>query len=138
MNKKHSISVDSCPCDSGRAYTVCCAPLHAGKPAADAEALMRSRYTAYVLKLEDYLLQTWHPDTRPVTLDLAEDTATKWLGLEVKRFEATGDDTAIVEFVARYKVNGKAERLHEVSRFAKIEQRWYYMEGIFPGGNAVK
>ena len=94
---------------------------------------MRSRYTAYVLKLEDYLLQTWHPDTRPATLDLAEDTSTKWLGLEVMRFEATGDDTATVEFVARYKVNGKAERLHEVSRFVKMQHYWYYLNGTFPG-----
>ena len=93
---------------------------------------MRSRYTAYVLKLEDYLLQTWHPDTRPATLDLAEDTATKWLGLEVRRFEATGDDTAIVEFVARYKVNGKAERLHEVSRFVTMDGKWYYVDEKFP------
>ena len=87
---------------------------------------MRSRYTAYVLKLEDYLLQTWHPDTRPAALDLAEDTSTKWLELEVRRFEATGDDTAIVEFVARYKVNGKARKLQEISRFVKLE-KWYYL-----------
>ena len=90
---------------------------------------MRSRYTAYVLKLEDYLLRTWHPDTRPVTLDLAEDTATKWLGLEVKRFEAAGDDTAIVEFVARYKVNGKAEKLHEMSTFLEMDKKWHYVRG---------
>ncbi len=94
---------------------------------------MRSRYTAYVLKLEDYLLQTWHPDTRPTALDLVEDTLTKWLGLEVKRFEATGDETAIVEFVARYKVNGKAERLHEISRFVKMRHHWYYRDGTFAG-----
>ena len=87
---------------------------------------MRSRYTAYVLKLEDYLLKTWHPDTRPAALDLAEETSTKWLGLEVKRFEVTGDDAAIVEFVARYKLNGKAEKLQEISRFVKFE-KWYYL-----------
>jgi SEC-C motif-containing protein len=89
---------------------------------------MRSRYTAYVLKLEDYLLKTWHPDTRPAALDLAKETSTKWLGLEIKRFEVTGEDTAMVEFVARYKVNGKAERLHEISKFVKLD-KWYYLDG---------
>ncbi|HYG14090.1 MAG TPA: YchJ family metal-binding protein [Methylophilaceae bacterium] len=117
---------NACPCGSGLPYASCCAPLHDGRPAPNAEALMRSRYTAYVLKLEDYLLQTWHPDTRPAALDLAEETSTKWLGLEVKRFEVTGDDAAIVEFVARYKLNGKAEKLQEISRFVKFE-KWYYL-----------
>lgn len=93
---------------------------------------MRSRYTAYVLKLEGYLLQTWHPDTRPYTLDLAEETSMKWLGLEIKRFEATGKNSAIVEFVARYKANGKAGKLHEVSRFVAMAGKWYYVDGQFP------
>ena len=129
MSKKHLITSDRCPCGSAATYAACCQPWHLGQAAPTAEALMRSRYTAYVLKLEDYLLQTWHPDTRPAALDLAEDTSTKWLGLEVRRFEATGNDTAIVEFVARYKVNGKAERLHEISRFEKIDREWYYLIG---------
>lgn len=92
---------------------------------------MRSRYTAYVLNLEDYLLQTWHPDMRPISLDLAQDTQAKWLGLQVIRFELTGENTAIVEFMARYKVNGKAEKLHELSRFIKIGQSWYYLDGDY-------
>ena len=119
---------NSCPCGSGLTYASCCAPLHDDRPAPDAQALMRSRYTAYVLKLEDYLLKTWHPDTRPAALDLAKETSTKWLGLEVKRFEVTGEDTAMVEYVARYKVNGKAERLHEISKFVKLD-KWYYLDG---------
>ena len=92
---------------------------------------MRSRYSAYVLKREDYLLATWHPSSRPEKLDLTADTETKWLGLEVKRHELTAPDQAIVEFVARYKINGRAQRLHEISRFIQLDQRWYYVEGTF-------
>lgn len=90
---------------------------------------MRSRYTAYVLGLEDYLLQTWHADTRPAALNLAEDQAIKWLGLQVKHAEIINESTATVEFVARYKVGGKAERLHELSQFLRLEGRWYYLVG---------
>lgn len=90
---------------------------------------MRSRYSAYTLKLEEYLLQTWHADTRPDALDLANDTSTKWLGLLVMRTEIQSETTATVEFTARFKVNGKAERLHEISRFVLIVGRWYYLDG---------
>lgn len=90
---------------------------------------MRSRYSAYVLGLEEYLLDTWHPSTRPEYLNLANDR-TKWLGLEVKRFEPN-DESAIVEFIARYKTNSKAEKLHETSRFKRIAQRWFYVDGEF-------
>lgn len=92
---------------------------------------MRSRYTAYVLELEDYLLQTWHPDTRPAALNLSADSPTKWLGLQVKQAALTSETTATVEFVARYKINGKAERLHELSQFVRIEGRWYYLTASF-------
>lgn len=90
---------------------------------------MRSRYTAYTLQREDYLLATWHPTTRPASLSLAEDAQTKWIGLDVKRHERQDSDHAIVEFVARYKVNGRAHRLHEVSRFAREDERWLYLDG---------
>ena len=120
-----------CPCGSGKRYADCCAPLHQGAPAADAEALMRSRYSAYVLGLEDYLLASWHPTTRPARLDLHEDNPPlKWLGLEVKRHVpgiANDPDHAIVEFVARCKQGGRAQRLHEISRFVREEGRWYYL-----------
>ena len=118
-----------CYCDSTKSYSICCQPLHQGLAAATAEALMRSRYSAYVLGLEDYLLHTWHPDTRPAKLDLAADTHTKWLGLQVKQFVAISEDTATVEFVARYKIGGKAERLHELSQFVRMDGRWYYLNG---------
>jgi SEC-C motif-containing protein len=90
---------------------------------------MRSRYTAYCLLREDYLLDTWHPSTRPSSLRLTEDVGTQWIGLAVKRHEPHDADHALVEFVARYKVNGRAHRLHEVSRFVREAGRWFYLDG---------
>ena len=93
---------------------------------------MRSRYSAYVLRLEPYLLATWHVSTRPAALDLSGDTAL-WLGLTVKRHVQAGDDAAIVEFVARHRNGGgSASRLHEISRFVREDGRWYYVDGDFP------
>jgi SEC-C motif-containing protein len=118
-----------CPCGNNK-YAICCGRyLDGGEVAPTAETLMRSRYTAYTLLREDYLLATWHPSTRPVTLNLANDIATKWLGLEVKRHELQQPDQAVVEFVARYKVKGRAHRLHEVSRFVRENEQWFYADG---------
>lgn len=122
----------ACPCGRPLAYADCCGRYHAGAAAPDAEALMRSRYTAYVYALEPYLLATWHSSSRPPCLDLAGDAKTQWLGLQIKRHAATGADNAIVEFVARYKTGGRAHRLHETSRFVREEGRWYYVDGEFP------
>lgn len=97
---------------------------------------MRSRYSAYVLKLEPYLLATWHPDTRPASLDLAQDD-TRWLGLAVKRHVADSATSAIVEFVARYKIDGRAHRLHEISRFVREDGQWFYVDGTFPEMDSV-
>lgn len=112
-----------------RRYVECCEPLHHGAPAATAEALMRSRYSAYALRLEPYLLATWHVRTRPSSLDLHRDApAPKWLGLRVLRHEPQ-QDQAIVEFVARYRVGGgSAQRMHETSRFAREDGRWFYLD----------
>lgn len=120
---------DPCPCGLPRSYADCCGRAHRGEPAADAEALMRSRYSAYALGLADYLLSTWHPSTRPAALDLDETPRPRWLGLEVKRHAVTGADTAVVEFVARCRVAGRGQRLHEASRFVREEGRWYYVDG---------
>ena len=90
---------------------------------------MRSRYSAYVKGLEDYLLATWHVSTRPPSLDLAAAPAPKWLGLEV-RAASTDGDAASVEFVARCRIGGRAQRLQEKSRFLREEGRWYYLDGI--------
>jgi SEC-C motif-containing protein len=123
-----------CPCQSGRTYARCCAPLHRHDAVADtAEALMRSRYSAYVLADDAYVLATWHARTRPASLALGEAASTRWLGLEVKRHAVHEADHATVEFVARYKVGGAAAvRLHEVSRFVREDGRWYYVDGEFP------
>jgi SEC-C motif-containing protein len=123
----------SCPCGSGDLYAACCEPLHRGAAALNAAALMRSRYCAYVLKFEDYLLFTWHASTRPAALGLAAQIpAPRWLGLEVRRHAEAADDSAIVEFVARYRVGGgRAQRLHETSRFLREEGRWFYLDGEF-------
>lgn len=119
-----------CPC-GGIEYAACCGRYHQQLNAPDAASLMRSRYSAYVLKREDYLLATWHPSTRPVSLDLAADQS-KWLGLEVKKHVNESATRATVEFVARYKIAGKAHRLHEISRFVFEENKWFYLDGEFP------
>lgn len=98
---------------------------------------MRSRYCAYVLALEPYLLATWHTSTRPATLDLSDDINTRWLGLEIKRHESSSE-SAIVEFIARYKIAGRAHRLQETSRFLRENGRWYYVDGEFPEKNGNK
>lgn len=128
--------IDSlCPCESGKPYQACCQSYHLGLAAPSAEALMRSRYTAYVLGLEAYLLQTWHPDTRPHTLNLNEDRTIQWLGLQVKQVE-TSKHKATVNFVARYKIGGKAERLCELSQFVLLENSWYYLVGSDPSSGS--
>lgn len=127
------VPASACPCGSGKSYARCCEPFHAGAAAPTAEALMRSRYSAYVGKLEPYLLSTWHAQTRPAALEPDEGEAIKWLGLTVKRHETTGADSAIVEFVARYRIGGaSAVRMHEISRFVREDGRWFYLDGSFP------
>jgi SEC-C motif domain protein len=118
--------VTACPCGSGSAYAACCRRWHEGAPAPTAEALMRARYSAYVLERSDYLLATWHPRTRPAALQLQPGLA--WLGLQVRRQQEEGAQ-AIVEFVARSKSAGRATRLHETSRFVREAGRWYYVDG---------
>lgn len=96
---------------------------------------MRSRYSAYVFGQEQYLLSTWHPDTRPSQLNLSQDKAIKWLRLEIlnksnlKLNPKNAIQQATVEFVAFYKIDGKAEKMHENSMFEKLEDNWYYLNG---------
>ena len=128
------------PCPCGRlgpdkkplAYSACCRRWHEGEAAPDAEALMRSRYSAYVLQLADHLLATWHPSTRPARIE-PDPPGQKWLGLEVRRPAVQDEDHATVEFVARSKLGGRAHRLHETSRFVRepagAEGRWFYLDG---------
>jgi SEC-C motif-containing protein len=112
------------------AYADCCGRYvdhFSDAPAPDAEHLMRSRYSAFALERADYLLATWHSSTRPASLDF--DAGAKWLGLDVREHKTTGTDTAEVEFVARYRVDGRAVRLHERSRFVREDGRWFYVDG---------
>ncbi len=124
---------NACPCGSQRPYRDCCGRYHAGEPAPNAEALMRSRYSAYVLLRHDYLLATWHASTRPQSLELASPDAVHWLGLSIRSFQPIDDDHAQVEFIARSRIGGApATRLHEISRFMREHDRWYYVDGSFP------
>lgn len=89
---------------------------------------MRSRYTAYVLCKEAYLLDTWHPSTRPAHISFEPEQ--RWLGLKIIEAKVNGDTSAEVEFIARYRIGGAtAARLHERSRFVRDGGRWFYLDG---------
>ena len=129
-----------CPCGTGRDFEACCGVFIRGAAwAQTAEQLMRSRYTAYVLGAEDYLLRTWHPAKRPQSLELAAAGPVRWLGLTILHCEAGGpdDDSGIVEFVARYKPAGRAAQLHERSRFVRENGQWFYVDGVVEGPGGV-
>jgi SEC-C motif-containing protein len=125
--------METCPCGQKTAkgqvlnLDACCGPFHAGVDAPDAESLMRSRYSAFVLCDVPYLLTTWHNSQRPGELVL--EAGAKWLGLQIKQHRSTGEHTAEVEFVARFRVDGKAIRQHELSRFIREDGRWFYVDG---------
>jgi len=124
-----------CPCCSDMDYTHCCKPYHDGLAAPTALALMRSRYSAYVLRLTPYLLATWHPETCPQNLNLNDSIQTKWLGLQIKQYKNTDPTHAIVEFVARYRIGGEpASRLHETSQFVLENDRWLYVDALHIDG----
>jgi SEC-C motif-containing protein len=124
----------TCPCGSALPYARCCGRLHGEHAAhgtliaATPEALMRSRYAAFVLDLPAYLLASWHASTRPASLEPPEP-GLKWLGLHVKRSALQDADHGTVEFVARSKLGGRAHRLHETSRFVRENGEWFYVDG---------
>jgi len=111
-----------CPCGSGENYDGCCGPLHAGAAAPTALALMRSRFSAFALGDADYLLRSWHPETRPATVDL--DDGVTWRRLQIVD---AGEST--VEFRATYLRDGEHNVLHERSRFERVAGRWVYVDG---------
>ena len=122
----------ACPCDTGKAYAACCGRWHAGDAAPDALTLMRSRYSAYVLGDEDYLLASWHPDTRPAPGTLELNDGTRWLQLKILGHGEETPERAWVEFSAAFKQGGaSAQRLHEHSLFLKQNGRWFYHSGRF-------
>ncbi|WP_255808681.1 YchJ family protein [Leucobacter aridicollis] len=121
-----------CPCGFGDPYLKCCGPIHGGSPAPTAAQLMRSRYSAFAIGDEAYLLRTWHPGTRPRELEL--DGTTRWLRLIVEEAELGGpfDDTGYVTFSAIGRTpEGRFEQ-RERSRFAREHGNWFYVDGIEP------
>lgn len=128
-----------CPCRVGQeeqpGYRDCCGPWHAGREDRSAlpptaEALMRSRYSAFVLQLADYLLETWHESTRPRSMEL--DASTRWLGLSIVRTRAGGAQASrgVVEFRAGYRCQGFEGEQHETSTFVREAGAWYYVDAI--------
>lgn len=118
-----------CPCLSGLPYAECCGPLHAGRTdAATAEQLMRSRFSAFAVGDPAYLLRTWHPSTRPATVDL--DPALRWYRLDLLATDRGGpfDTEGTVAFRAHHRGPDGAGVLHEVSRFVR-DGRWFYLDG---------
>src|SRR5689334_22123159 len=117
-----------CPCRTGLPYAECCAPAHRGTPPATAEQLMRSRYSAFVLADEAYLLRSWHPDTRPASVP--PDPDVRWTGLEVLATRGGGlfDTEGEVEFRASW----RGGEMHERSRFVRHAGAWVY-RGALPG-----
>jgi len=131
MNNTTELDNRLCFCGSGAEYGNCCGPVIAGeRPAASAEQLMRSRYSAYVLENSEYLLASWHPDTRPATLDLAASSI-RWSGLSINACQGgqPGDSSGRVEFIARYQQGDVSGAVHENSRFVFEQGRWYYLDG---------
>lgn len=128
----------TCPCQSNSQsdehnhalYSKCCQPIHQDiTKATTAEALMRSRYSACALLNETFMLNSWHPETCPPGLSL--EPKVSWIGLEIKATTAGGgdDDNGEVEYVARCKSNGRASRIHEISRFTRHNGHWVYLDG---------
>jgi len=143
MNESLKNRGHTCVCGSGKNTTKCClALLEGGDLAISAEQLMRSRYTAYVLGNDEYLLQSWHVSTRPQSLNL--ENTLQWCGLKVLNVSpendtASANNTAYVEFVAAFidtnagvSSGGSASQagqMHERSRFLFEEDRWFYVDG---------
>ncbi|KRE82108.1 zinc-binding protein [Arthrobacter sp. Soil763] len=122
-----------CPCLSGEQYGQCCARFHRGDAEAPtAEQLMRSRYSAFVVRDAAYLLRTWHPSTRPAALDL--DPAMQWRRLDIVSTRRGGplDTEGTVEFKAWFRHGGEAGVHHETSRFVRQDRRWYYLDELSP------
>ncbi|MEV5277234.1 YchJ family metal-binding protein [Streptomyces sp. NPDC052811] len=122
----------SCPCGLPAPYAECCGRYHAGPAAAPtAEALMRSRFSAFAVQDGPYLLRTWHPDTRPERIDF--DPGMRWTRLEILDTTDGGafHSTATVTFRAHYTHGGEAGSLHEQSRFSRVDDAWVYLDAVF-------
>ncbi|WP_345802370.1 YchJ family metal-binding protein [Microbacterium sp. AZCO] len=120
---------EPCPCGSGLRFDACCRPLHEGAAATTAESLMRSRYSAFVVGNEDHVAGTWHPGTRPPSIDL--DARLRWTGLTIVATTGggAGDRRGTVEFRASWRDGADRGVLHETSRFVFQSDRWWYLDG---------
>jgi SEC-C motif-containing protein len=119
-----------CPCLSGLVYGECCGPLLRGEALAPtAERLMRSRFTAFATADEAYLLASWHPSTRPTSLQL--DPGVRWFRLDIEATSEGGpfDVRGVVRFTAHHRDAHGAARQHETSRFLREAGRWLYLDG---------
>jgi len=129
---KNLSNASKCACGSSRKYIKCCGQyIKQGIKPLTAEVLMRSRYCAYVLQDEEYLLTTWLPSTRPAQLNLQHDNV-EWTQLEILATSAGKplDNTGTVEFIAYYKGEGQKQQIHEVSQFVKEHNQWLYVDGL--------
>ncbi|MCO8270564.1 YchJ family metal-binding protein [Actinoplanes sp. TRM 88003] len=128
-------STKLCPCGRGLPYAECCEPAHLGQPPATAEALMRSRYTAFALDDDAYVLKSWHPKTRPARIE--PDSKLRWTGLDIIGTSGGGlfDAEGIVEFRAHYKDHGKPGDMVERSRFVRSDGQWAYWGPILADGS---
>lgn len=120
-----------CPCGSNLPYAICCLPiLNDHHSAKTAEALMRSRYTAFVNKHEQHILASWHKKYRPEKLNF-DGYPVVWLGLIVHevREGSENDATGTVDFTSTYLENGQLSILRETSEFVRENGLWYYLHG---------
>ena len=130
MSKKRDFVQTGCPCGNP-SFEDCCKPYLTGDATAkDALSLMRSRYSAYVTENEPYLRETWVDENRPSGTIIEKNSPVIWLGLKIIRHQEH-ENRAVVEFIASYKQNGRMQKLHEISRFIKKNEQWYYFDGTF-------
>ncbi|MGN6609772.1 MAG: YchJ family protein [Jatrophihabitans sp.] len=125
------MAASTCPCGTGGAYAECCGPLHAGtRRAATAGELMRSRYSAFAVGDVAYLVASWHPTTRPASIEL--DPAQRWTRLEIlaERRGGPDDSAGVVEFRAHYRQHGADGVLHERSSFVRDDGAWRYVAAL--------
>lgn len=120
------VTPEYCPCGSGETYSACCRRYHQGEPAPTPELLMRSRFSAFVLKLSGYLVDTWHGSTRPQNLDLTDSP--RWTSLQILSSDNSGSE-GCVHFRAIYQVGPGWGYLEEKSAFVQEDGRWYYVNG---------
>jgi len=126
------VSTEACLCGSGLSYSECCGQFHSGaKIPTTAEALMRSRFSAYALRNGEYLQATWDITRRPKEIDFSKETV-EWQRLVIETVKKGGvkDNKGLVEFKAYYLQDGEEHVLSEISKFTKQGGRWFYLDGV--------